>query len=86
MAETALLYAMASDKMAGGGVRGLFGGQPALLIRAVGLASPSKRGWISPRVYMRKPSPPTRIGSLSRVTFIIPRNLESDICVQVFIL
>ena len=50
-----------------------------------------QEGWISPRIYMGKASPPTRAGSLSRViraltTFIFPRNPESDTCVQVFIL
>ena len=29
---------------------------------------PYQEGWISPRVYMGEASPPTRAGSLSRVT------------------
>ena len=50
-----------------------------------------QEGWISPRVYMEKTSPPTRAGKLSRVThanytFIFPRNPESDFGVQIFIL
>ena len=61
------------------------GGQPSCR------ASPTmQEGWISPRVYMGKPALLPGLArlaeSLGLTTFIFPRNPESDICVQVFIL